>query len=75
MAQRLPDPASAMPNMTQVQFGSYLGKEPFPTGSLHVATPWWQRGFSDMNVAQPRWLASGEQTCPTSVDAAVKFRH
>lgn len=27
-----------------------------------------------MSVAEPRWLTSGEETCPTTADAIVKFR-
>lgn len=75
MAQLWYDPANTMPNVTQVLFRSYQGKQPFLTGSLHVATPWWQKDFSSMNMAQPRWLALEEQICPLMVDAVVKFKH
>lgn len=75
MAQLWYDPANTMPNVTQVLFRSYQGKQPFLTGSLHVATPWWQKDFSSMNMAQPCWLALEEQICPLMVDAVVKFKH
>lgn len=76
MVQVWPDLASTMPDMTQVLFGNYNSKQAFPTGSLHMDTPWWQKDFFSISPAQPYWLASGlscKGRCSHDVQALVRF--